>query len=152
MTTKEIAGVLSRHAFLHGLRAGHIKTLAGLARPVAVAVGQCLVREGDQADAFYLLELGRVAIEVNAPGRGVLRIQTLEGGDIVGWSWLLPPHRWHFDARALEPVRALALDAKKLRALCEGDHELGFQLLRRLVAVMAGRLAATRLQLLDVYK
>ena len=69
----------------------------------------------------------------------------------MGWSWLFPPYRWHLDAIAREPVAAVAFDAACLRAKCDEDHELGYQLMRRFAALMLGRLAATRLQLLDVY-
>ncbi len=78
-------------------------------------------------------------------------ISTLGEGAVVGWSWLFPPHRWSFDARALEQVRAVAFDGGCLRGKCDADHELGYELMRRFAAVMLERLQATRLQLLDVY-
>jgi hypothetical protein len=81
-----------------------------------------------------------------------MRIQTVGTGEPVGWSWMVPPHRWQFDARVLEPTGAIVFDGKALREQCERDHELGYSLLKRLVSVIAGRLAATRLQLLDIYK
>jgi CRP-like cAMP-binding protein len=78
-------------------------------------------------------------------------IQTIEKGEILGWSWLIPPHTWHFDARALEPIRALAIDGKCLRAKCEANHDLGYELLKRVSSIMYQRLQATRMQILDVY-
>ena len=94
---------------------------------------------------------GRVALEVAAPGARAMIIETLEEGDVVGWSWLFPPHRWSFDARAVGPVRAVAFDGACLRGKCEDDKALGYELMRRFAGVMLDRLQATRLQLLDVY-
>ena len=113
--------------------------------------GQYILHDGDSADTFYLLRHGTVAIELAAPPRGRLVLQTLTEGDLLGWSWLVPPHRWSFDARAVSLVRALALDAKKLRAVCEQNHDFGYLLLQRYVRVMAARLTAARLQMLDLY-
>ena len=84
-------------------------------------------------------------------GRGPVVIETLHDGDVVGWSWLFPPYRWQFDARALEPSRAIAFDGACLRGKCEADHELGYELMRRFAGSIIERLQATRLRLLDVY-
>lgn len=113
--------------------------------------GQYILHDGETADTFYLLRHGTVAIELAAPPRGRLVLQTLTEGDLLGWSWLVPPHRWSFDARAVSLVRALALDAKKLRALADANHDFGYLLLQRYVRVMAARLTAARLQMLDLY-
>ena len=78
-------------------------------------------------------------------------IETLHDGDVVGWSWLFPPHRWHFDGRATAPTSLIAFDGACLRGKCDADHELGYQLMRRFAASIVERLQATRLQLLDVY-
>ena len=100
---------------------------------------------------FYLIRHGRVALEVARPAAARCTFETLGEGDIVGLSWLLPPYRWGYDARAIELVRAIALDAKCLRGKCEADHDLGYELMKRFVPVLVQRLQATRLQLLDVY-
>jgi hypothetical protein len=92
-----------------------------------------------------------VALEVTAPGRAPLVVQTLGAGEILGWSWLVPPHHWLFDAVALEQTRAIALDGRCLRGKCEADHDLGYELLKRFALIMEERLEATRLQLLDLY-
>jgi CRP-like cAMP-binding protein len=113
--------------------------------------GQYILHDGDAADSFYLLRHGTVAIELAAPPRGRLVLQTLTEGDLLGWSWLVPPYKWSFDARAVSLVRALSLDATRLRALCEQNHEFGYALLQRYVRVMAARLTAARLQMLDLY-
>jgi CRP-like cAMP-binding protein len=152
VTERVTEQALAAHNFLGGLSEPSYATLASLTKRASAAPGEFLGREGESADALYLIESGLVALEVHTPDRGAVRIQTIGPGEVVGWSWFLPPHRWQFDARAIEPIRALAIDGHELRTLCEQNHELGYQLLKRLVAVVASRLAATRLQLLDVYK
>jgi len=93
-----------------------------------------------------------VALEIFAGHRGPITVETLEDGDIVGWSWLFPPYRWRFDARAVETTRAIALNGKCLRTKSEQDHDLGYELLKRFARIVEERLQATRLQLLDVYE
>ena len=85
------------------------------------------------------------------PHRGLITVQTVREGDVLGWSWLFPPYRWHFGARTLQTTRALAFDGKCLRGKCENDHDLGYELFRRFSQVITERLEATRLQLLDLY-
>jgi len=113
--------------------------------------GAFLFREGDPADRFYLVRRGRAAIEISAPERGGIVVETVGPGEVIGFSWLFPPYRWRFDARVLEPMTALALDGACLRGKCEEDHELGYQLVRKAADVVLERLQATRMQLLDVY-
>lgn len=110
-----------------------------------------IFREGEEANQFFLVREGKVAIEVFVEGRGPLTIQTLSIGEILGWSWLVPPYQYRFDARAVDVVRAIALDGKCLRAKCDGDARLGYELLKRFAVVMTQRLEATRMQVLDVY-
>lgn len=143
--------VLRDHPFFRDLRPEFLEVITGCAANVRFPAGARIFTEGEEANRFYLIRGGKVAIEVFAPGRHVLTIQTLEEGDVLGWSWLFPPHRWHFDARAMEEVRALALDGKCLREKCEQDHDLGYELMKRFSAVMVERLQATRLQLLDIH-
>ncbi|HEY7693437.1 MAG TPA: cyclic nucleotide-binding domain-containing protein [Gaiellaceae bacterium] len=134
-----------------GLDRSRLELVAGCARNTGFAAGEYLFREGDRADTFYLVRHGRVLLEAFVPGRGALTIQTVDAGDVVGWSWLFPPYRWHFDARALDIVRAVAFDGACLRGKCDQDHTLGYELLGRFSPVMLQRLQATRLQLMDVY-
>ncbi|MCO5167661.1 MAG: cyclic nucleotide-binding domain-containing protein [Planctomycetes bacterium] len=145
-----IEDVLRQHPFFEGLAPAHLQLLAGCAKNVLLPAGAYVMREGDPADTFHALRDGAVALEVHAPG-GPLVVQTLHGGDVLGWSWLFPPHRCAFDARIVEPTRALALDGVCLREKAERDHELGYALMKRVAKVFTSRLAATRLQLLDLY-
>ena len=134
------------------LAPNHLATLSGCASTARFEAGEYAFREGDPADTFYVIRSGTVALETHVPGRPPARLMTLHEEDVLGWSWLFPPHRWHFDAPAIEPVRAVAFDGACLRGKVTGDHDLGYELLRRFSQVMLSRLQATRLQLLDVYK
>ncbi|HTT86555.1 MAG TPA: cyclic nucleotide-binding domain-containing protein, partial [Acidimicrobiales bacterium] len=113
--------------------------------------GRLLLAENDPADTLYLLRRGSVAIEIHAPGRGPITIETVGPGAVVGWSWLVPPYRWHFDARAATAVGAVALDGACLRSKSEEDPVLGYALMKRVAAVLVERLQMTRLRLLDLY-
>jgi CRP/FNR family cyclic AMP-dependent transcriptional regulator len=143
--------ILREHPFFQGLDPGYIALLAGCASNVVFRPGHYLMKEGEAANHFYIIRQGKVSIEIASPGRGPIPIQTVGEGDILGWSWLVPPYRWQFDGRALQETRAIALDGQCLRGKCEEDHSLGYEILRRFALVMADRLAATRLQLLDLY-
>ena len=142
---------LREHPFFRDLPPGDIQFLAGCAKNARFQAGQVIFREGEDADQFYLIRDGKVALEVLTPGRGSAPILTLGAGDVLGWSWLIPPYNWRFDARAIETTRAFALDGKCLRGKCDEDPRLGYELLKRIAATIAERLHATRLQMLDVY-
>lgn len=134
-----------------GLDPGHAAQLAGCAQTTGWDAGEMLFREGDPSDAFYVVRHGRIALEVFVPSRGTLTVETIETGEVVGWSWLFPPYRWHFDGRAVGSVRAIAVDGACLRKKCDDDPALGYDLMRRFSQVMLERLQATRLRLTDVY-
>jgi CRP/FNR family transcriptional regulator, cyclic AMP receptor protein len=145
MSGRGILDTFASHAFLQKLSERHLMTLASGARPFVAAVGELLGHEGLPANVFYLIQSGVVALETQqSGGQGVVRIQTVGPGEVIGWSWLVPPYQWQFDARAVEAVRGLAFDAAWLRDQCEQDHELGYHLLKALVSVIANRLAASR--------
>lgn len=134
-----------------GLEDDHARQLAGCGQTTGWDDGEMLFREGDPADAFYLVRHGRIALEVFVPGRGTLTVETIETGEVVGWSWLFPPYRWHFDGRAVGSVRAIGVDGACLRKKCDDDPAFGYDLMRRFSQVMLERLQATRLRLADVY-
>jgi CRP-like cAMP-binding protein len=129
----------------------YLQLFVDCASNVRFDAGETIFRTGEEANTFYLIRHGKVALETSAPERGTAIIQTLTDGDVLGWSWLVAPFRWRFHARALEPVRAIALDGRCLRGRSEEDHDLGYELMKRCAQVMEQRLQATRLQLLDVY-
>lgn len=144
--------ILAQHPFLKELEQRHLKILVGCASNVRFNAGQILFHEGEEANQFYMIRQGRVAIEILAPELGPITVQTVGEGDVLGWSWLIPPYRWRFGARAVELTRAIALDGKCLRQKSEEDHDLGYELLKRFSGIIVERLEATRIQLLDVYK
>ena len=143
--------LLAEHPFLKGLTPAQIGTITGCAFNQRFAPGEFLFREGEEAGHFFIVRQGRVAIEIGAEPREAMTIQTVSDGEILGWSWLVPPYRWRFSARATELTRAIALDGRCLRQKCEQDHDLGYELLKRFADVVGQRLDATRLQLLDLY-
>ena len=143
--------LLRGHRFFTELAPEHLTLIAGCAANVSFPAGAFLFREGAPADTFYLIRLGKVALEVSTPANGALTISTLAEGDVAGFSWLLQPHRWQFDGRAVDRVLAVQLDGTCLRDKCERDPALGYDLMRRFSALAVARLQATRLQLLDVY-
>ncbi len=143
--------VIAEHPFLKDLAPEHLRLIAGCASNVRFKAGQFLFGEGEEADKFYMIRQGKVALQIPASPRSAITLQTIGEGEILGWSWLIPPYRWRFDARALELTRAIALDGKCLRTKSEEDHNLGYELLKRFSQVITERLEATRLQLLDVY-
>jgi len=148
---RDLEQTLSEHPFLKDLDTEHIQLLVGCASNVVFKSGEFIFREGEEANAFYFIRHGRVLIETHVPQKGPIMIRSREAGEILGWSWLVPPYRWHFDARAVELTRAIALDGKCLREKCKEDHSLGYEIMRRFVLVIAERLEATRLQLMDIY-
>jgi len=150
MTTR-LAELVSAHPLLAGLPGDAVASVAGCAQNVAFDRGSLLLAESDPADTLFLLRRGLVAIEVHSPGRGSMVIETVGPGAVVGWSWLVPPYRWHFDARAVDPVGAIAVDGACLRDKAELDPALGYALLKRVAAVLLERLQMTRMRLLDLY-
>lgn len=148
---EDLTRIILGHPFFAGLAPAYGQMICGCARNVRFESGDYLFRAQTPANELYLLRQGRVALEVTAPERGTLTFQTLGEGEIVGLSWLIPPYRYSYDARALGLVRAIAIDAACLRDKCEADHDLGYDMMKRLTPVLVRRLQATRLQILDVY-
>jgi len=144
--------ILAKHPFFKDLETPYLKLVVGCASNVVFQEGQMVCHRGGDADRFYLIRHGRVAVELHAAGRGTITVQTLGEGDILGWSWLIPPHQWDFDVRAVEMTRAIAMDGTCLRTKSDADHNLGYELLTRFVRVLVGQLEATRIQLLDLYR
>jgi CRP/FNR family cyclic AMP-dependent transcriptional regulator len=135
----------------HGMSQEALELLAGCASNTRFADGEVLFREGDEADTFYVIRHGRVALEIFVPARGAVTIETIDPGEVIGWSWLFAPYRWHFDAKALGLVRATVFDAACLREKCQQDTAFGYDLMSRFAQVMIERLQWTRLRLLDLY-
>lgn len=151
MTDTELVELLSTQPFFTGMPKAHLELIVPCAREVWFAAGEHLFRQDRPANCFYILLEGKVSLSVHSPRRGAVPIQTVAAGEPLGWSWLTPPFRWHFDGETLTPVRAVVFQAACLRELMDRHFPLGYELLKRGVDIMARRLQATRLQLLDVY-
>jgi CRP/FNR family transcriptional regulator, cyclic AMP receptor protein len=144
--------VWQNHPFLRGLNPSQLAMLAECAMTTNCAAGQRIFREGETANRFYLLLAGRVQVEAEAPDRPAVPVEIVTAGDVLGWSWLFPPYTWNFTARALTPVRAIFFYGTWLRERCEGDAELGYELMRRTAVVLMRRLQATRQQLFHAHR
>ena len=148
---KSMADILAAHPLFAGLDKEITDLLGGCATNAHFAAGTYLFKEGDPADVFYLLRAGDVALDLRMPGRGRLTVETVHPGHLVGASWMLPPYRWRFDARAVGDVRATGVDAACLRNKCDAEPRLGYQVMQRFLPVLAERLESARIQLLDLY-
>lgn len=144
--------LLAEHPFTSGLTDAQRSLIARGATEQRFEEDSYIFHEHEDADAFYLIVEGSVALKIHVPQLGPIPIQTLSAGQALGWSWLIPPHKWHFDARAFSPVHLIALDGAYLRDLFEVNTDIGFKMLQRITQVLAERLQATRLQLMDVYE
>lgn len=148
---EDLKKILAEHPFFKGLNEENFALIVGCASNVRFDAGQVILREGEEANQFYLIRSGKVTVELMTPNKGPVIIETLAEGDILGWSWLVPPYNWRFDAKAVELTRMIALDGKCLRNKCESDNRLGYELLKRFADIITKRLESTRLQLLDIY-
>ncbi len=147
LTPQDLAGF----GLLGELTEEQCSVVASLAHPVSYAVGRLIIEEGRTADRCWLIRSGEVSLEIHRPGMPPNTLQTLGPGDVLGWSWLVPPHRWRFDARVTAPVTAIELDALALRERAAEDPALGYCLAVQMVKVLADRLHSTRARLEDMY-
>jgi len=143
--------LLAEHPFFEGMRGEDLALIAGCGKNARFGAGEYLFREGEPADHFFLLRSGMVSVEVHDPARGTITVLSAGEGEVLGFSWLMPPYHWVFDARALDLTRSVVFDGACLREKCEGDPRLGYDLLKRVTGVMMRRLEAASVQLLDVY-
>jgi len=148
---RNLESILTESRFLAGMNKEQLELITACATNVRFDAGDYLFREGEEANHFYLVRHGKVSLELYSPEKGPISIQTMGEGDTLGWSWLIPPHRWTHDARAVELTRAIALDGKCLRGKCENDHDLGYELYKRVANILTDSLAAANIQLLDMY-
>src|SRR5579859_5291262 len=146
---QDLDRLIATHPFLKGLSPHHRRLLASCAMLVKFQPGEQIFREGDPANRFYLIQKGKVALESCVREQGITHVQTIGDGDVLGWSWLFTPYFWQFDARAIEPTEAVFFYATPLRTECEVDHDLGYELLRRMADVLLQRLQAVRHKLIE---
>lgn len=150
-TTEFFEKALKETAIFSDLNDDHIAAIAGCASNMQFPAKEKIYVEGDKADRFLIVREGHVAIDMESVHRGIITVHTVGPGEVLGWSWLFPPHVWHYNARAVEATKAIALDADCLRNKTDGDNALGYELMKRFSAIMLTRLEATRMQLMDIY-
>lgn len=146
-----IAQHLVKHPFLAGLEHKQRTLLSDCALATKFKKGEVIFREGDHAERFYLITNGKVVLESGAADGEPVVIETIGAGDLLGWSWMMPPYQWHFTARAIEPTEAIFFAGPILRQYCEKDHSLGFELHKRMSAVMMRRLQAARKKMIAIH-
>jgi CRP/FNR family transcriptional regulator, cyclic AMP receptor protein len=139
---------ITRHPFFNGMKPAHLDIVVHGAREAKFEAGATLFREREPANRFFLIQKGKVLLEAHDPADGTVPVQELGVGELLGWSWLLPPFAWHFRARALEPTELIVLDGAHLLVAAERHHKFGYELMKRIAQVVIGRLQATRKQLL----
>ena len=149
--TKSLASLLAEHPLFEGFDPDTMAFIGGCATNHHFPIDSFLFHADAPAETFYLLREGDVALQLEMPGRRRLVVQSIHPGQIAGASWILPPYRWRFDARAVSAVRAIGIDAACLRDKCDDNPGLGYRLFKRFLPVVADRLLAARMQLMDLY-
>jgi CRP/FNR family cyclic AMP-dependent transcriptional regulator len=139
------------HPFLAGMNHAQLALLADCAMAAHFKPGQTILREGEVANRFYLIESGKVVLESGEGFGEPLIVETIGAGDLLGWSWMFPPYVWHFTARAVEPTEAIFFYGAILRQYCERDPSLGYELFKRMAPVMLRRLQAARKKIVAVH-
>lgn len=142
---------IALHPFLAGMNPTQLALLTDCAIPVQFRKGQTILREGEMANRFYLIESGKVVLESGEGFGDPVIVETIGAGDLLGWSWMFPPYVWHFTARASEPTKAIFFYGTILREYCERDPSLGYELFKRITPIMLKRLQAARAKMLSVH-
>ncbi len=148
---KDLAEIIQSHPFFSDLGKKNLNLVCGCAKNVRFKKNEFMLRTGEPANEFYLVRNGRIALEINIPGRPGYTFETVKEDEIVGVSWLVSPYRWSYDARVIDEVRAISIDARCLRAKCEEDNKFGYEMMTRFIPILVQRLERNRIQLLDLY-
>lgn len=148
---KSIHDLLREHSFFSGISPADTELIAGCGINRHFKSGEYLAREGEPADHFYVVRKGLISVELYSPTHGSIPIQTMNPGEVVGFSWIFPPYRWSMDLLAKEETSLVQVDGACLRGKCEKDPRMGYDLMKRFARMMSDRLNASRVQLLDLY-
>lgn len=148
---ENLASTLAKHPFFHGMEARHLEAIAACASPVNFPAGGYLFREAEEASRLFVINYGKVAVEIFRARRGPVTIHMVDDGQILGMLWFHKPYRWRADARAVELTRTIALDVHCLTQKCEENHDLGFELLKRYSHILTLQFRSIMLQLLDMH-
>lgn len=142
--------IIAGHHFLEGLSKGYLDKIISCASAADFSAGKYIFRQGEPAENFYLLTKGRVTVGLESAEKGSLLVETLDAGAVLGWSWLVPPYKWRFNAQATSSTHAVAVNGAKLRVLCETDHAFGYEIMKRFSHVISERLEMANLQILEL--
>jgi CRP-like cAMP-binding protein len=149
---EELTKELEQIPWFQELKPEHLQKIIEISFLRMLKAGEVLFREGDQEDCLYIVLEGRVALDIFIPHRGKIRIYTVEKWDVFGWSSVTPTiHQRTAGATAVTDGLVVCIDSKKLRQICDEDHDLGYIVIRRLTNIVAGRLLVTRLQMIDMF-
>jgi CRP-like cAMP-binding protein len=151
MVEEAIKKHLAEHPVFKGLDEKHISAITQHAKKIHVNEGVLIFNQDTPADAFYIVLEGEVSVEIPAIYGSPINMQTLAPGDVLGWSWLFPPYKWHFDARATEDTTLVEVDGKSIREECEVDTRMGYELVLHFAAFMQQRMEAARRRVMDLY-
>ena len=150
MKIEGLGPLVAEHPFFAGMDPAALEIVVGCCANEVFKPGAYLYRQGEAADKFYLVRDGLVAIEIYVPGRPPIAVETVEAGEIIGWSWLTPPFKWSNDARAADTVRAISIDGACLRTKMEKDRTLGYEIYKRFMPIMARRLLQNRIRIVEL--
>jgi CRP/FNR family transcriptional regulator, cyclic AMP receptor protein len=142
------SAALAAQPFLRGMPSGDLEKLAAVASDVKFPAGHRIFADGEYGRKFWLIQSGHVTLDMYVPGEGPVVIDSIGMGELLGWSWLFPPYRWAFGAVCVGPVEAFEFDAAEVRDRCAADPEFGYELMQRLIRVLAARLRSTRNRLI----
>ena len=149
---QNLKSFISKHRFFRGLSKNYLDLILACSSEARFDPGEIIFREGEGAKTFYIILQGKVALEaLMAPERNPIIVLNLGENDVLGWSWLFPPHRWHFDARAMTLTKAISIDGERIRIRCEDDHDLGYELMKRFANIIEQRLRSLRSQNPNMY-
>jgi len=151
MEQVSVRKLLSQHPFFERMAPEQLDLISGCAQNKSFNEGEYLCKEATPANEFFLIRHGIVSLEVHCPGKGDLVLETIGPNEILGWSWIVPPYEWLYNAKAKENVRVTSLDGRCLRNKCDEDPRLGYELMKRFSVILANRLKSTRLRLKDLY-
>jgi signal-transduction protein with cAMP-binding, CBS, and nucleotidyltransferase domain len=151
-STPPLAEAIATHRFVAGMKPEYLKKLQAVAMLKYFEPREIVFREGEPANRFYLICHGKIALESKGIRESSPFLQFIGEDEVLGWSWLFPPYCWHFDARAIEPTSAIFFYGTRLRDQSEQDPAFGYELMKRVVAVVINRLQMSRTQLLQAQK
>lgn len=149
MNHQSISEYMLSHEFFSELNEDSMLILCKYVRPLEIKKGQLLFRQGEHADNFYIIRNGHISVQIPALMGPTLEIQTLSKDQVLGWSWLISPYQWHFQAKAERDSSLLEFNGSKILARCELEPKFGYELLKRFAVLMSDRLDASRQKMMD---